>query len=164
MVRWRAVGLLVIGLVLVIAGCSTPRRTITGSEAIQRLDDYLRQAVDAAPSGLRVVREKAEATYGGGCTRGLSDSDFTGQVEAEVNYEVSDVPPDVAAQYLDALARLWKLKWGPADRSRDRVDVQIDEGKFRLYGVYSSGARRVGVGGTSGCIWVNGTPGPNDKP
>ena len=106
------------------------------------------------------MREKAEATYGGGCTRGLSDSDFTGQVEAEVNYEVSAVPPDVAGQYLDALARLWKLKWGPAERSRDRVDVQIDEGKFRLYGVYSSGSRRVDVGGTSGCTWVNGTPGP----
>src|SRR3954452_16296473 len=135
MIRWRTAGTLMLSVTLVVTGCGTPRRTITGSEAIKRIDDYLGEAVKAAPSGIHVEQTKAEATYEGGCVKGLSDSDFTGQVEAEVEYEAKDVPPDTGTQYVEALNQLWKKKWGTVDRSQDGVRVSADGGRFRLVGL-----------------------------
>jgi hypothetical protein len=165
MVRSRGIGLLVIGLVVAVAGCGTPRRTITGAEAIDRLTGYLKEAVDAAPPGIHLTRVKAEATNGDACVKALSDSDFTGQVEAEVDYQASGVSASLAGQYLDALGRLWKDKWGKVDAVRDHVGVDIDKARFTLYGNYwgpQSGV--LDVSGHSSCIWANGTPGPDDNP
>ncbi|WP_203836187.1 hypothetical protein [Winogradskya humida] len=153
----RLLGIL---FVLVLAGCGTPAKTMTGAEAIQQVDDYLKDAVAAAPAGVRLVR-KAEATNGSGCVRGLSDSGFTGQVKAEVAYE-AQVDPAVAAQYLQALGDLFDRKWGKPERSADNVGVYVDE--VRLYGDYWPGIKRLTVGGNSGCVWVGGTPGPDDRP
>ncbi len=163
MVRWRP-GIVMITLLLSIAGCGTPRRTITGSEAIQRLDGYVAEAVAAAPSGISLVRSKAEATYGGGCTKGLSDSDFTGQVEAELVYEAELVHPGVGAAYVDTIGRLWKKRWAAVERAADGVRVSVDHGRYRLFGLYDPGTGLLRVGGVSECIWPNGTPGPEDNP
>jgi hypothetical protein len=123
------------GLVLAVAGCGTPTRTITGDDAIQRLDAYLADALTAAPPGVHPPRVRADATYGGGCTKGLSDSGFTGQVEAEVEYQADGLPDDVRAAYLDTLDRMWTKRWGKMDHRRDGVDGWIDGGRFRLYGL-----------------------------
>lgn len=50
------------------------------------------------------------------------------------------------------------------DRASDGVRVSVDGGRFRLFGLYEPRTGLMTIGGTSGCIWANGTPGPEDNP
>ncbi|MFI7599169.1 hypothetical protein [Actinoplanes sp. NPDC049681] len=137
---------------------------MTNSEAVEHIEGYLKGAVDAAPASMHMVRTKEEPDGGGGCSKSRFYDDFTGQVQAYVAYESSKVTPDVASQYLDTVARVWEQQYGPVDRSKGHLGVRIDDGKFTLYGNSWPGASTVTISGTSECIWIDGTPGPDDNP
>jgi hypothetical protein len=155
----------VVGVALLTTACgSPPRKTVTGPEAITRLDGYLADAVAAVPEPARITRTKAEAADGSGCSKSSFADNPSGQVVATVTYETSQLTPEVATQYLDALARLWEKKWGPVDRVPDHVGVQAGQDNYTLYGNYWPGTHSISVSANSGCIWVNGTPGPDDNP
>jgi hypothetical protein len=158
----HAAGTLVISLALAVAGCGTPSKTMTGSEAIRRLDNDLSAALKAAPSDIPLIRVTAEATSGSGCTKPLQGSGFTGQVKADVAYEAKDVRPEAAQPYLDAIERLWKRKGRTYRTEKDHVVVYF--GGSNLFATHRPEARMMTVGGNSPCVWVNGTPGPGDDP
>lgn len=120
--------------------------------------------MQAAPALARMTRTKAEATDGGACSKSSFYDDFTGQVQATVEYETSELSPDAASRYLDVLARIWEKTWGQVDRTVGHVGVHTGKDGFVLYGNSWPGTHSVSVSGNSGCIWVNGTPGPRDNP
>jgi hypothetical protein len=157
-------------LTAVLAGCgdSTPRRTITGAEAIARLDDYLKSAVAATPASFRLRRITAEATDGGGCSKSRFADVFTGQVEANVVYETKVLSPAVGRHMLSSLVQLWGKQFGDVSSGHapDFITVKAGPGGWGLFSEYIAppGIQRLRIGGVSPCVWVNGTPGPKDDP
>ncbi len=129
---------------------------MTGSEAVEQIDGYLKEAVDAAPASMRLVRTKEEPDGGGGCSKSSFYDDFTGQVQARAAYESSKVTPDVATQCLDTVARLWKHQYGPVGSSERHIGVRIDSGRFTLHGNFALARTR--SGGTAGTSGLPGTP------
>lgn len=141
----RLVVIVVSLFVLASAGCSGPRPT--GPEAVHRIDSYLKQAIDAAPTDIHLTQTEADTVdASGGCP--------SGQVEAVVKYVAKHVPSDTAQGYLDSVYRLWKSRWGGvAGRvSRGPIAVLASVEQFGLSVLYESAPETLHVEGTSECL------------
>lgn len=153
---------------LLVAGCGTPQRTITGAQALQRTDSYLRETLREVPTELKLARSSASADTGSSCVRGMSGSDFTGQVKAEITYTARDVGRGQATRFLRALDRHWSGSWERVDRTPRlhslRATIDADDGEYKIYANYYDAARELDLGGSSYCVWSKGTPGPGDDP
>ena len=163
--RLLIIGVLVIPAALATSCTATPRHTITGAEALRRAEGYVLETLHAASTELTLARTKAATDYTGGCVKGLSDSDFTGQIEAEVTYTAREVSPESAARYLASVDQYWSRQWGEVQRGPEHLNVATDDrDHYQLYATYSPDSQELDVGGTSPCVWLNGTPGPTDNP
>ncbi|WP_199432199.1 hypothetical protein [Qaidamihabitans albus] len=164
----RASGRVILAACLIAAaalsGCDqAEQRTPTADEAAARIDgllDETRRAVPTAPRlGYRTVTENQSS-----CVKGLSGSDFTGQVTIGVEYTAADVAAEPARRFLEAVGAYWSGEGYRTSGDGDLLNARAEDGKYRLAVNYDPAAGELRLAGYSDCVWRHGTPEPGDNP
>ena len=159
--------LLTAAMILAAGGCgrSNPekddfmRPTMTREEAVDRVEQHLKQTVAQLPGSARLT--VARKTDRMPC--GLwEDEDGDTRVRVEHGYWIDGIPKESNQEYFDAVSEYW------ADRGYRKVDFEKRE-RWIMYYKDSENFTlrfatrvdgRLSIRVTSPCVWPNGTPEP----
>jgi hypothetical protein len=139
---------------LVVAGCgqSLDQPTETAAHAMTSVAGYLRQAIDATMKSAQ-FSTTSSSTDSGSCVAGNTDSDFTGQVQAQLTYETTATS---AEPELTALRNYWTGQHYSVDESTNHLITYLDNG-YQLAASYYPDRHKLDITGISACVWTNGT-------
>jgi hypothetical protein len=152
-----------------VASCSSPdnpevpvKNTITQQQAIERVDQYIRDAVAAIAPGAQL-----EVVYGSddSACDDPTDNGPKGRITVSRDYWLNDLLPEKHNEYIDALKQWWQehdFRLMRDDRPGDiYVTAENRQDGFRM-GIEGTvtGPPRLSLGASSPCVWRNGTPEP----
>lgn len=144
--------LVVIGLVVAGCGQSLGQPTETAVQAMTSVEGYLRQTIDATMKLARLGKTSS-STDTGSCVAFNTDSDFTGQVQAQLTYETT---VNAAEPELTALRNYWSGQHYSVDEQTNHIDAYLDNG-YQLAAAYYPDRHKLDLIGISPCVWANGT-------
>ncbi|GAA2106089.1 hypothetical protein [Actinomadura alba] len=157
--------LVMIAAAVLAGGCAgTPKHTITAQKALERVDGHLRSTLSAVAGGLRFSGRETDTDDGSSCTKAMTGSGFTGQVQAQIEYTASPVTADAAGRFLDSLGSHWKSRSHDVTRTGDHIGAYTDRDNYFLAANYNPERRELRLSGSSECVWRDGTPRPGDDP
>jgi hypothetical protein len=138
------------------------KNTITQRQAIERVDQYIHDAVAAITPPVRL--EVLSGSDDSACDD-PTDNGPKGRISASRDYWLHDLPAEKHNDYIDALKRWWQEHDFVVlrdDRPRDiYVTAENRHDGFRM-GIEGTvtGPPRLSIGASSPCVWPNGTPAP----
>lgn len=143
-------GAAVAACLLVVACAGPPSETITAAVAVDRLTGYLRDTLAGVRTGLHFTR--LVTSDSSSCVGGNTDSGFTGQVEAQVDFVAKT---DASGGFLAAVRSYWRGKGYSVTSDPDHLDANTPDG-YDLFVVYSPAVHELDLGGHSMCLWPDG--------
>lgn len=145
-------GLVIVGLVVAGCGQSLDQPTETATHAMSSVEGYLRQTIDATMKWNQFSTASSSINIGS-CIAFNSDSDPTGQVQAQLTYETTVTSGEPA---LTALRDYWSGQDYSVDELPEDVVAYLDYG-YQLAANYYPDRRELDLTGISPCVWTNGT-------
>jgi hypothetical protein len=138
------------------------KNTITQQQAIERVDQYIHDAVAALEPPVRL-----EVQYGSddSACDDPTDNGPKGRITVSRVYWLNDLPAEKHSAYIDALKQWWQdhdFALGRDDRPDDiYVTAENRHDGFRM-GIEGTvtGPPRLSLGASSPCVWRKGTPEP----
>ena len=162
----RAVSLLT--ATALIAGCGTPTHTITGPQAMRRIDAYTGETIRSVPTRLSFAHRTSDLSDNSGCTEPGTGSGFTGQIKPILTYRAStsSIAPAEVHKFSRAVTSYWKKKSASVETSDPGLlTVHPYRDKYRLFMEYYPASHMVEFGGAlDECIWPDGTQSSTDSP
>ncbi|TCP47380.1 hypothetical protein EV191_112176 [Tamaricihabitans halophyticus] len=147
--------LVIIGAVAMCAVEQPPGSSMTKKAAYQRTAAVVAATRNAVAERLSWTRQPNN-DYSGSCTSGMSGSDFTGQVQTEVEF-TAPVRREQALRYLAEVRELWAAREYPVNNSSELVSARTAD-DFKVYVKYSPAIDTLHLGGSSPCVWPSGEP------
>ena len=149
-------------LVLPIASCGTEpevKNTITVDQAEERVEHYIRQAVDVLPAQARPEPGLIHTTDCDDPT----DNGPQGRKVASADYQIFDLSPAEYPKYVADLERWWRDNgFRILDDERptyQSISVENNEDGFRIR-VQDNDQGELYITASSPCVWPHGTPEP----
>lgn len=150
-----------------ITGCGNGRDvgmqpTITGREAIARVETLIEQAVAQLPADARLEASRREDDFG--CSD-PDDGGPLGRIFVERDYWIRDLPTPYDP-YFETLEEYWidrgyrKARFNKRDKWWTMV-YEDDDGFYIALRTTGSG-EQLYIRSQSPCVWPNGTPEPED--
>jgi hypothetical protein len=134
-----------------------PDTTVSQADAIHRVDELVREALDLLPSQARSASRDglAKATVDDNCEIGM-EKKRSGQIHVNAGYQVFDLPPERFAEYFERLAQFASGN-GRTVHSESAPAMAL---WFRVEDVFSvdirANNRGVFISATTTCIWPSG--------
>lgn len=163
----RALTIITAAITVALSSCtSSPKaamkNTITQRQAIERTEEYVRQAVSTL---LPTPQLDLLSRFEDSPCDDPTDNGPKGRVITSVRYWLNDTPVDRQADYVKALIRWWSehdFAILTDNRPNDTyVLVENRRDGFRMaMQQTATGPKRLSLGASSPCVWPNGTPEP----
>jgi hypothetical protein len=154
--------LMLVVLLVVVQGCGSEKgdagvTTITKDQALQQIDEYVRQAISVLPPTARLEAISESVTHR--CDD-PTDNGPQGRVFASNIYWIRDIPQENNDKYVADLRRWWSDNgFAIVTDSWDKAQVITLENPQNGFRMSLGGPNgKLNIGASSPCVWPYGKP------